>query len=448
MPAGPPGFGRPGKPGPDHVSADLPRLRRLLGGPDLAWLVDRVRRRLESGQPLDGIVTRAGADDAERAAVGRLLGRAPRPGRSLSVSLAAVDQVLRGSGACPDGLAAAVITLTGPVTPRREAADRLALAWEHAFAPLTDIVNVRPELADWYATLHANGLVRRLVRTPEEAAPVLAALARMLPHLPVSPPRSLSTFAAEYTGDAHALGQGPLATLTLSAVRALTGSAPGDDGQSRRSAWAAVGLLLDELSSQVLVLNLPGDDRTPTGRALAALASAGQPAVLTLRQLVRDPPGLPRPAPAAGHNPHHGGTVFVCENPAVVLACADRLDRGSAPLVCLQGQPSTAALLLLRLCADAGWTLRYHGDFDWGGFRIAGRLLCHVPWTPWRYTAADYRAALAAHQATAPLAGAPADSPWDPPLAETVLAAGRRIEEELVLDQLLDDLADDDSLHA
>ena len=428
------------------MSTDLPRLGRLLGGPDLAWLVGRVRRRLESGQPLDGTMTRPGAGDAERAAVGRLLGRAPRPGRSLSVSLTAVDQVLRDSGACPDGLAAAVVALTGPVSPRRETADRLALAWERAFAPLADAVTARPELAAWYAALHTTGLVRRITHTPEEAAPVLTALARLLPHLPASPPRSLSTFAAERTGDAHALDHGPLATLTLDAARTLTGTAAGSDTQSRREAWAAVGLLLDELSSQVLALNLPGDDLTATGRALTALASAGQPAVLTLRQLVRDPPRLPfPPLDSDTRHPRGGGTAYVCENPAVVLAAADRLGRDIAPLICLQGQPSTAALRLLRLCTDSGWTLRYHGDFDWGGFRIAGRLLTHVPWTPWRYTAADYRAALAAHPATAPLTGATADSPWDPPLAEAVLAAGRRIEEELVLDQLLLDLGGYDS---
>ncbi|MBP0456477.1 TIGR02679 family protein [Streptomyces montanisoli] len=427
------------------MSTDLPRLRRLLGGPDLAWLVDRVRRRLEAGQSLDSTVTRPGAGGAERAALGRLLGRAPRPGRSLSVPLAAVDTVLRDSGACTEGLAAAVVALTGPVTPRRDAAERLASAWQRAFAPLADTVSAHPQFTHWHAELHATGLVRRLARTPEEAAPILATLARLLPHLPVSPPRSLSAFAAEYAEGAHALDHGPLATLTLDAVRALTGAAPGSDAQSRRAAWAAAGLLLDELSSQVLTLNLPGDNHTATGRALSALGACAQPAVLTLRQLVRDPPRLCLPPiPAGQGGPRRGSTAYVCENPAVVLSAADGLGRDCAPLICLQGQPSTAALHLLRLCADAGWALRYHGDFDWGGLRIAGRLRAHVPWTPWRYTTADYLAALAGHPASAPLTGPAADSPWDPPLAEAVRAAGRRIEEELVLDHLLLDLGGHD----
>ncbi len=63
-----------------------------------------------------------------------------------------------------------------------------------------------------------------------------------------------------------------------------------------------------------------------------------------------------------------------------------------------------------------------------------------MPWAPWRYTAADYRAALTAHPHTGPLAGSAAETPWDPGLAAELGRAGRRIEEEPVLTALLDDL--------
>ncbi|MFI9321627.1 DUF2399 domain-containing protein [Kitasatospora aureofaciens] len=42
---------------------------------------------------------------------------------------------------------------------------------------------------------------------------------------------------------------------------------------------------------------------------------------------------------------------------------------------------------------------------------------------------------------TAPLSGTPTDAPWDPPLGPALLASGRCIEEEQVLDDLLADLA-------
>ncbi|MFJ2889155.1 DUF2399 domain-containing protein [Streptomyces sp. NPDC087305] len=62
-----------------------------------------------------------------------------------------------------------------------------------------------------------------------------------------------------------------------------------------------------------------------------------------------------------------------------------------------------------------------------------------VPWRPWRYTAAHYPAA--AKMAEAPeLTGSPAATPWDPALAVALAERGVRVEEEVVLDDLLSDL--------
>jgi uncharacterized protein (TIGR02679 family) len=91
--------------------------------------------------------------------------------------------------------------------------------------------------------------------------------------------------------------------------------------------------------------------------------------------------------------------------------------------------------------------LRYHGDFDWGGLRIAAGLYARLPWLPWRYGSTDYLDACARWPGTPELIGNPALSPWDPDLASALAVEGRRIEEELVLDDLLHDLAtarDDD----
>ncbi|KWX10144.1 hypothetical protein TR74_05390, partial [Carbonactinospora thermoautotrophica] len=59
---------------------DLDRLRRVLGGEDLRWLVDRMWSRLARDLPLDGDVTLRAATPAQRQAVARLLGRAPGRG--------------------------------------------------------------------------------------------------------------------------------------------------------------------------------------------------------------------------------------------------------------------------------------------------------------------------------------------------------------------------------
>ncbi|MGP4047680.1 TIGR02679 family protein [Streptomyces sp. 2A115] len=412
--------GQPASPGEPGARVDRDRLGRLLGDPGLAWLVERVRRRMERDEPLTGPVTLTAPTTAERAAAERLLGRSPGTGRSLTVRLDAVDAVLRRSRISP-GLAAAVIALTGPIARLTDVREQEANAWQDAYAPLATLP---PELSEWADRLRQDGLVRRLARTPQAAKPLLINATTALRALPADPAVSLPAFANNTLGDAHALDDTtPLATVVLSGVRALTGFPDGSGTEWRREAWASAGLLRDALSSTVLTLGLRGT------AALDWMADTGEPAVLTLRQLTHSAPST---APAV---------VYVCENPTVLATAADIHGPACPALVCLQGQPSAAALTLLRHLYTRGATLRYHGDFDWGGLRIADALLRRVPWQPWRYTAADYRTAAAAAPLAPPLTGPPANAAWDPDLSPALTELGVRVEEETVLDTLLTDLA-------
>ncbi|PZH14978.1 hypothetical protein C1I97_09255 [Streptomyces sp. NTH33] len=179
------------------VSVDRDRPTRLLGDPELAWLVDRVRRRMKRDEPLTGPVALAVPTAAQRAATERLLGRAPGTGRSPSVRLDAVDAVLRRSGISPDGLATAVTALTGPVSRLTDVREREAHAWQDAYAPLDALIRTTgPELADWADRLRQDGLVRRLARTPHAAKALLGNAAEALRRLPADPAVSLPAFAA------------------------------------------------------------------------------------------------------------------------------------------------------------------------------------------------------------------------------------------------------------
>jgi uncharacterized protein (TIGR02679 family) len=400
----------------------------LLGGDELGWLRDRVRRRLERGEPIAGTVTLSRATPRQRDAVARLLGRRPRDGATVSVRLDDVDALLRRSGAHPDGLGAAIVALDGPVRDRAAAAAEAEAAWAAAFAPLDAAVAERPELQPWADGLRSTGTVRRIARDPITAGELLAQLAAVLAALPTEP-EPVGRFAERVLGSAHALdADRSLTGLVFGAARALGCAGDGEGAAWRREVWASVGLLRDELSSTVLVLNLPAATDTPTGRMLAGLHEAGEPAVLTLRQL-RRPPRL-----------RAGCTVSICENPVVTAEAADRLGTAAGPLVCIGGQPGVAAMTLLRSLAEDGARLRYHGDFDWGGLRIGNVVFGRLPVEPWRFDAAAYRHA-AALGAGRPLEGEPAACCWDADLAEAMRRTGRAVEEERVLDNLLDDLA-------
>lgn len=421
------------------MNGDEDRLRRLLGAPETAWILERGRARLARARPLTGTITRAGATEAERVAAARLVGRAVPPGRSVSLSLDRLDEVLRQSGAWPAGLASAIVTLTGPVADplAREAEQR---EWETVATDLTTLADDRPELAAWLEGLRARGQLRRVCASVDDARSLVADLRAVVAALPAGG-EAIARLSARVLGRAHALDAGtPLGGLTAAAAEVLgrhtgsdgtvTGARPGSAAW-RRDVWAAVGVIVDDLSSTVLAIGLPGSAAaTGTAGALAHLKAQGQPAVLTLRQVLADELGV---VP---------DTVFVCENPAVVSAAADGLGASAPALVCLQGQPSAAAVALLRHLSARGARLRYHGDFDWGGVAIARTLASHVAWLPWRYDADAYEAALRLRGDALPaLSGAPQATPWDERLAVVMRERGVSVEEEVVIEALIRDLA-------
>ena len=149
---------------------DDERLNRLLGHPELAWVLERVRRRIELGRPLNGTIARRAATATERDAIAHLFGRPPRAARGLSVSLDELDALLRRSGVHADGLAGAVVSLTGPVTIRVELAAHDARAWAKAFRQVELAAVERPALASWIDHIRRGGLVKRLAGSEPEAA--------------------------------------------------------------------------------------------------------------------------------------------------------------------------------------------------------------------------------------------------------------------------------------
>jgi uncharacterized protein (TIGR02679 family) len=223
-----------------------------------------------------------------------------------------------------------------------------------------------------------------------------------------------------------------VATLVLAAAPHLGGLAAAGNADSRRAAWESLGVVCDQISAPVLVLNLYCSNDSLTGRALNDHAEAGEPYRITARQLIR-------------HRPHwaserFASRVFVCENPTVVVAAAERLGNECAPLVCLDGLPCAAARLLLQSLMDSGCSLHYHGDFDWGGLRIGSFVMQRYRAVPWRFGTHDYNRALRGGGLR--LTGRKTIAIWDERLAEVMYSAGVAIHEEQLIDEILSDLDD------
>jgi hypothetical protein len=72
-------------------------------------------------------------------------------------------------------------------------------------------------------------------------------------------------------------------------------------------------------------------------------------------------------------------TCGCARNPAAIEAAAARLGALCPPLVCTYGQPSTAALALIRGMRAAGCTVRLRADDDPAGQSIVAQLLRVAP---------------------------------------------------------------------
>ncbi|HQX53005.1 MAG TPA: TIGR02679 family protein, partial [Planctomycetaceae bacterium] len=229
----------------------------------------------------------------------------------------------------------------------------------------------------------------------------------------------------------HALDHGqPLSTLVIRAAVRLGDSALPPSAQERRRVWYRVGVVCDELSSPVLALNLIADERSFTGRLLRLSAAEGEPCRITSRQLLRHPPQFDPTS--------LGERVYVCENPSVLAAAANALGRACPPMVCIDGQPTTAAHLLLTALTRAKLTLWYHGDFDWGGLRIANLMRARYDAHPWRMSTADYLVADSGRGVK--LNARAVNAAWDSDLMTAMLQRGFAVHEEQVQGVLIDDL--------
>lgn len=182
---------------------------------------------------------------------------------------------------------------------------------------------------------------------------------------------------------------------------------------------------MNELARPALVLNLLQADGRP--------AYPGQPTWLSLRRLVREP--------LVGGD-LRGKVVFVCENPNLVAIVADTLGSRSAPLVCTDGMPAAAQRTLLRQLVGLGAQLRYHGDFDWPGIRIANLMVAQFGAVPWRMDEADYREAVAmsASEDAPTLTGAAVSPAWNAGLGQAMQELDRPIAEEAVAARLVGEL--------
>jgi uncharacterized protein (TIGR02679 family) len=394
---------------------------------DAGWqrLLAAARRKLETNSGvLDGAIGLRGPTEVERRVVIGITGRHRPVGvKAVRIELAELDQAVRD--ACGSSLIEVLVQQGGPLRDRRaertvEARTRASLlASARTLCPRhTD----EPWFTAWLDGLADDGTITRLIRGHETDELIFAA--RVLDRLPGSG-LPLPVLAEQATGNTKALSGTRAASLVLRALALRDAVATPTSRAQARVRWEAAGVIVDDLASQVLVLNIRVTGDHIVARWLRDAADAGIPFRLTLHQL-----SLAQLAPNAP-------TIHVCENPAVLRAAAGQLGTSSAPLICTEGQPSAACHTLLTAATGQ---IHWRGDFDWTGLRTTATAITRYHALPWRMTSKDYSIALEAGDSE-PLKGLPAPSPWEPRLAELMSHHRQAIMEERLIPVLLDDLA-------
>lgn len=394
-------------------------------------LLAAARRSLErTGGELTGTVSLSRPTDAERKAVIGITGQyRDRRTARITIRLADLDNAVRETAG--RGLPELLAELGGPLRNRPAELSALAGARDAAIR----VAEASPLHAscgwyrDWLAEIVRDGSLTKLVRVGEQAR--LGQAVRVLEYLTgrAGTPVLLPVLAADVIGDTKALNHGTvLSTLILRALAIKSGTGrPGNAGE-RRDLWEAADVVVDDLASRVLLLNVPAEGRG-LAEWLTGAAQLGVPFYVTLHQLMTLPLTV------------RGALVHVCENPAVLRRAAAELGAGSAPLLCTEGRPSAAFHKLTDIVVNGGGELRYHGDFDWPGLAIAGSVMRRHGARPWRMGAADYIAGIRADAENVRLSGTPQPTPWDPELGEVMAATGRVLYEETVIGALITDLS-------
>jgi uncharacterized protein (TIGR02679 family) len=423
------------------TSGSVEEARRRLESARYRPLWTMARARLErTGLGISNRPIRLDVTGEAREAIAGLVGLSPAGNDPLSLRLDRLDDSLR-TGAAAIGLRELLERVDGPLVDRRAVRlerDASVSALWRSLAQHSALA-AHPRLGEWLVELRSSGSAVRLVGSLDAVGPTVGRGLDVLDRLPVDQV-PLAVFAADATGDAHALDRSTtLGSLVAKALAYLdvvpTGGEPDGDTpggtSSWRGAWARVGVVCDELSASVLVLNLElaGPARGPVASAIAGHRRAGLPLRLTLQQLRSEP--LRTPA---------GLVVHSCENPSVVALAAATLGARSRPLICTDGQPNGAVDELIRQLRGSGSVVAHHGDFDWGGIRIANTLMSRHHIEPWRFATSDYRAALDAGRVPLDDGPHPESASWDADLVPTMGSCGRCVFEEQVLSTLIEDL--------
>lgn len=220
-------------------------------------------------------------------------------------------------------------------------------------------------------------------------------IAKAMSDLPVFIKRFeyLPLFASKITGDPHYFDEGKEAlTLFQNAIYYYLKDGEKRSGrltgEERQEFFLRVGILKDDISNNVLAYGIQGVKGNHLHAGIEGFYKEKEPlqmTLLTISQIYKFT--------------CHNKRLFVVENPIVFAKLAEEANEHCG-LVCVNGQPNLAVLVLLDKLAEDGTQIFYAGDFDPEGLLIAQRLKMRYQEQLkfWHYDLSDYEMALSSKE--------------------------------------------------
>ena len=242
------------------MSAAHEKLRALFSASGWSRFIDALVQYRDRGQSLPAAVTLPGPSEDERRHHARLL-RLPTPSSAgaLRYELAKIAAALQ-SAELPADWAEILTVLRGPIAAEKLAAQVARQSWQEFWPQAAATLDQHPFPADreWLESLRRDGALKRLSKGDATlAAQWVERGARLLHALPLPEDQPLTSVAARYGGDSHALDPGSaLSTLVLRGLALRLAQAAPSRSDERRELWTAFRVVCDELSAPVLTFNL------------------------------------------------------------------------------------------------------------------------------------------------------------------------------------------------
>lgn len=193
----------------------------------------------------------------------------------------------------------------------------------------------------------------------------------------------LPAFASAVSGDPHYYDEGKEYTgLLYQAINSILclgkDVSSGMKAEEKHQLLFAAGLIKDNMSNDVLVYGIKAWTKAREHKGISGFFDQKEPLSLTLSTIIRL-----QSTKCIEKN------IYVVENPTVF---AKLTEAGDKSVLCVNGQPNLAVLLLLDMITKKGNEIYYNGDFDPEGLLIAQKLKNRYKekMVLWHYKEEDY----------------------------------------------------------